>query len=210
MMTTDKEVSTVLMLLRGLVLSIALLPTALLPTELWADWIVVEDQSHVGFASIKNDTIAENHSFTRVTGRVSDAGAAEIRIDLASVDTMIPIRDERLRDLLFEVGQFPLARVTGNLPVADLVQTEVGESQAVTTAIRIKLHGVELVQPVSLRVTRSSVASYEVSGLGPIIVDASHFGLIEGIEALRTVAGLQSIETWVPITLNLKFIRQDN
>jgi hypothetical protein len=40
----------------------------------------------------------------------------------------------------------------------------------------------------------------------PIILQAEEFNLDAGVEALRQVAGLKSISTAVPVTLNLLFV----
>ena len=77
-----------------------------------AGWVVDPEGSYVGFASVKNDLIAENHSFTRITGTVEDSGQATILIALDSVETLIPIRNERLQAILFDTAQYPEATVT--------------------------------------------------------------------------------------------------
>ena len=44
-----------------------------------------------------------------------------------------------------------------------------------------------------------------VSSRLPVIVNASDFALIEGIERLRAVAGLPSISPAVPVSFTLRF-----
>ena len=57
--------------------------TLLAVTQLvWADCGVI-DGSTVNYVSIKNDNIAENNAFTRVTGSITDDGSVSIEIDLA-------------------------------------------------------------------------------------------------------------------------------
>ena len=48
----------------------------------------------------------------------------------------------------------------------------------------------------------------QVHTLSPILVKAVDFGLIEGIEKLRTVAKLSSIDTTIPVTFTLVFQKQ--
>ena len=84
--------------------------TILLSLTMWlgtshADWQVVPEGSHIGFASVKNDLIAENHSFTQVSGGVSSDGTATIIVALGSVETLIPIRNERMQQMLFNVSE---------------------------------------------------------------------------------------------------------
>ena len=47
-----------------------------------SEWIVDTESSHVGFASVKNKTIAENHRLSGLTGSVSGDGAALVKIDI--------------------------------------------------------------------------------------------------------------------------------
>lgn len=174
--------------------------------RVYADWLVDESTSHIGFASIKNEIIAENHSFTRVSGAVTDAGAATIVITLASVETLIPIRNERMQSMLFETMQFPVATVTSQLQMSDFLSMSAGGSKEVQVDMKINMHGIDLEKTVPAKVTRSGADSFEVTSLGPILVHASQFALAEGVEALREIAGLQSIDLMVPVTFNLTLV----
>ena len=171
-----------------------------------ADWRVDPEGSHVGFASVKNDLIAENHTFTEISGGVSASGQAGIIIALASVETKIPIRNERMQALLFQVAEFPTATVTSTLPVREFTSLATGGSRTQTVTLTIKLHGARITREAMVKVTRSAEDAFEVSSLGPILVHASEFALADGVEALRKVAGLQSIDLMVPVTFNLRLV----
>ena len=67
-----------------------------------ADWTLDNERSIVNFISIKNASIGEVHRFRSLAGSVSDDGAVRLVIDLDSVETLIPIRNQRMRELLFE------------------------------------------------------------------------------------------------------------
>jgi len=172
-------------------------------------WIIDPEGSYVGFASVKNDLIAENHRFTDVTGIIEESGNAKIVIALASVETLIPIRNERMRTILFEVAQHPHLTVTSNLNLGDFTSLGLGESETDNIILGVNLHGTDLSKNVLVKVTRSSDASYEVTSLGPIVIHASQFALSDGLEALRKVAGLQSIDLMVPVTFDLKFVESE-
>ena len=173
-------------------------------------WVIDREESYVGFASVKNDLIAENHSFTDVTGIIEESGNAKIAIALASVETLIPIRNERMRAILFEVAQYPHLTVTSNLNLDDFTSLGLGESEIDTIDLGINLHGTDLSKNVLVKVTRGSETSYEVTSLGPIVIHASQFALSDGLEALRKVAGLQSIDLMVPVTFDLKFVESES
>jgi hypothetical protein len=172
-----------------------------------AGWVVDPEGSYVGFASVKNDLIAENHSFTQVAGTIEDSGDLKIIIALASVETLIPIRNERMQTILFEVGQYPDAAVTGKLNVDEFTSLDLGESKTDTIPIGVNLHGTDLSKNVLVKVTRSSENAYEVTSLGPIVIHASQFALSDGLESLRKVAGLQSIDLMVPVTFDLRLVK---
>ena len=172
-----------------------------------AGWVIDPEGSYVGFASVKNDLIAENHSFTQITGTIEDSGDANIVIALASVETLIPIRNERMQAILFEVAQYPDVTVTANLDLDAFTSLGLGESKTDTILLGINLHGTDLSENVLVKVTRSSDNSYEVTSLGPIVIHASQFALSDGLESLRKVAGLQSIDLMVPVTFDLRLVK---
>ena len=62
-------------------------------TQAVADWQLEPSPSSLSFVSIKNNVIAEAHTFTKLSGSVDQIGAAHIDIDLNSVETLIPIRN---------------------------------------------------------------------------------------------------------------------
>ena len=170
-------------------------------------WVIDPAGSYVGFASVKNDLIAENHSFTDVTGIIEESGNAKIAIALASVETLIPIRNERMRAILFEVAQYPHLTVTSNLNLDDFTNLGLGESETDNIILGVNLHGTDLAKNVLVKVTRSSDTSYEVTSLGPIVIHASQFALPDGVESLRKIAGLQSIDLMVPVTFDLRWVK---
>ena len=172
-----------------------------------AGWVIDPEGSYVGFASVKNDLIAENHSFTQITGAIEDSGDANIVIALASVETLIPIRNERMQAILFEVAQYPDVTVTANLDLDEFTSLRLGESRTDTILLGVNLHGTDLSKNVLVKVTRSSDNAYEVTSLGPIVIHASQFALSDGLESLRKVAGLQSIDLMVPVTFDLRLVK---
>jgi len=67
-----------------------------------ADWTLDSDQSSLHFVSIKNGTTAETHRFAELEGKAADSGKVTVVVHLISVDTKIPIRDERMQEMLFD------------------------------------------------------------------------------------------------------------
>lgn len=169
-----------------------------------AQWELDSERSAINFISVKNAAIAETHSFAGLVGYIGESGNVQLNIDLASVETLIPIRNERMRELLFETGSFPSA--TASASVDKQVLSEVAQGGTVTTEIPVQLdlHGVQAELQVPVTVF-SDGANLRVVSSRPVVVNAADFKLAAGVEALREVAGLNTISTAVPVTLNLQF-----
>ncbi len=51
-------------------------------------------------------------------GSVSSDGSVNVAIELDSVNTLIEVRNERVREMLFETVNFPLAKITAKVEAA--------------------------------------------------------------------------------------------
>ena len=173
-------------------------------TASWAQWELDNSHSTVNFLSIKNASIAETHHFNTLVGFISSEGTVQLAIDLNSIDTAIPIRDDRLRDQLFETKKFSTATVRSKVDIAILAAVANGGSVSTELPLILSLHGFEENLTVPVNVFGES-GKLRVITSRPVIVSAADFGLGESIEALREVAGLNSISTAVPVTVNLLF-----
>ncbi len=173
-----------------------------------ADWLLLPQQSSLVFASIKNGSVFESHTFGRYEGELDDAGSASLRIDLTSVDTAIEIRDQRMREKLFDTPRFATATYSATLPQFDPEQLSVGEQQTFEIAGALSLHGVEHPLPATLTVYRLGDRHLLVATAKPVVVDTATFGLQRGVEALREIAGLNAIAATVPVNFNLVFEKQ--
>ena len=172
-----------------------------------AAWDLDNERSVVNFISVKNASIAELHYFRSVTGGIDAEGNATLVIDLDSVETLIPIRNQRMRELLFETVRFPAATLTAPVP-SDLDGLEAGETRDVDFEVSVELHGKTVPYAAGADVTRLADGSLRVTLSEPILVKAADFGLAEGIETLRNVAGLDTISTAVPVTATLVFTEE--
>ncbi|MEH6586928.1 MAG: YceI family protein [Halioglobus sp.] len=169
-----------------------------------AQWELDSERSSINFISVKNSAIAETHSFASLVGYIGKSGNVQVSIDLNSVETLIPIRNERLQKLLFETAEFPNATVSTNVDPAVLAAVIEGGTVSTEIPVKLGLHGMEQKLTVAVTVF-SDGGSLRVMSSRPLILSASDFGLAGGIEALTEVAGLASISTAVPVTLNLQF-----
>lgn len=183
---------------------LAALLAAALPAH--ADWMLDNSGSQLSFVSIKATDVAEVHTFEELSGAVGTDGHARVVIQLASVDTLIPIRDERMREVLFQTELFPTATVDARLDIARLQAMAVSTSQVLTTEILLTLGETQVPIVTELLVSRLAADRVLVSTLKPIIVDAGSVSLTEAIEALREIAGLPNISKAVPVTFLLQFV----
>jgi polyisoprenoid-binding protein YceI len=135
-----------------------------------------------------------------MTGTISDDGKATVVIDLSSVETNIPIRNERMQTMLFNVAEFAKATITTVVDMSQLDNSQIGGVYSVVNDLTLDLHGVQKTYAAKLTVMRLTENKIAIVSTDPVIVQASDFGLEAGIEKLREVAGLPSIATSVPIT----------
>ncbi len=181
----------------------------LLPGFVGADaWVLNNDLSRVSFVTVKAGDIGEVHGFKRLSGAVSAAGEVAISIDLASVDTRIPIRDERMRELLFNVVSFPSVEVVAEVDMADFQRLPAGSAAVHQVNAEVRINGQVLAQPLDLLVSRLGNDRMLVATRAPAIVHAGSVGYVAGVEALREIAGLPSISKAAPVTFVLVFERQ--
>ncbi len=170
-----------------------------------ADWTLNGDASSLNFVSVKKSAIAEVHHFSQLSGSLSSEGSATLEIALASVETMIPIRNERMNQYLFETDAFPVATVSVDVDTAALEAMPVGVMASQSLNVTLSLHGKSKAYPVKVAVTKLSDNRLQVSNLAPVIVNAADFDLLAGIDKLKELAALPSISTAVPVTFQLVF-----
>jgi len=171
-----------------------------------ADWTLDAAQSKVNFVSTKNDLVTEVHHFNSISGSVSKEGNAMLTIELASAETGIQIRNERLGSLFFQADQYPQATAQLKVDIAAAKALKPGQHSIIDPTISLELHGVSAELPAELRLTRLDNRDWLVTTESPIIINISQFNLNAGLEALRNIAKLQTIAEGVPVTLALTFV----
>lgn len=171
-----------------------------------AQWELNDVGSTINFVSVKNSTIAEMHSFPSLVGYIGEDGHVQVTVNLDSVETLIPIRNERMRAMLFNTAEFPAANVSAQVDPVILAEAAQGGTVSTEVPVSLSLHGAEQTVQVPLLVF-SDGGNLRVVSARPVLLRAGDFGLTAGIEALQNVAGLSAISTAIPVTLNLQFQR---
>lgn len=175
----------------------------------WAQWELDNSRSELNFVSIKNASVAETHRFGSLVGFITEAGKVQVNINLDSVDTQIDIRNERMREYLFQTVDFPTAAVTASVDPEVLNSAARGGTLTTDVAVQLSLHGLQQTLSVPVVVVGAADGGLRVVTARPVTVRASDFALDGGIARLQELAGLASISTAVPVTLNLVFVRAD-
>lgn len=183
---------------------ISTLVICLLPMSAFASWQLNNKASTVNFISVKKSAVAEVHSIGKLSGEIDD-GKATVKLDLSSVETNIPIRNDRMKSMLFEVATFPSATITAAIDTGMLKKLDEGERAQQGITISLDLHGITKEIATTVDIIKLDDDRVVVNSIQPVIVNASDFGLDKGIEALRVVAKLPSISTAVPVTFSLTF-----
>ena len=168
-------------------------------------WSVDAANSRVSFVSVKADLIGEVHHFTDVSGSVSTDGAAQITIALDSVETLIDIRNERMREHLFETAQFPDAVISAQIDMVQFESLPVGQRMTYPLTAKVSLHGVDEEIDTDVYVTHLGDSRVEVQTRDPIVIDIDLFNFTDGVEKLRELASLDSITPVVPVTFSIVF-----
>ena len=186
-----------------------LLAASLLVTPLQAaTWQLNPTQSQVSFTTIKNKHIAENNTFGSINATLNEQGKFAFTIDLESVNTAIPIRDERMKEHLFNTKSFTQATFNAQVDVKALDTLNVGDSKKLSISGDISLHGQS--QPLSATVMVSKLKDNKllVSSLAPMLLKADDFKLIAGLNKLQELAGLKSISKTVPVSFVLTLVQK--
>ncbi|MBA6413863.1 YceI family protein [Parahaliea sp. F7430] len=170
-----------------------------------AQWELNNSDSSLNFISIKNGGGVEAHSFDTLFGFIDQDGAAQLSIDLDSVNTAIELRDERMRSMLFETAMFPAAKVNAQIEPAILEALEPGAVVTSDIEVSLSLHGVEANVRASVVIISEAGGLLRVLTTQPILLQATDFNLGQGVAALQKAAGLASISTTVPVSFHLVF-----
>lgn len=172
--------------------------------SLMAAWQLDNKDSHLSFVSIKKDAIAETHYFHQMHGFIADNGSAKVSLDLTSVETNIPIRNERMKQHLFNTNSFSSATIASKFDPTLLTSLKTGQSTIADVTFTLNLHGQQQDIQSRVRITKLQDSLF-VSSMSPVLIYASQFNLVQGIQTLRDLAKLPNIATAVPVSFNLAF-----
>ncbi len=170
-----------------------------------ADWSLINDESTISFTSTKKSAISEVHHFKTMSGSIDEKGSLNLIIDLSSVETNVPIRNERMIKMLFEISQFANATLTTMIDSEKITKLKEGDTHLDTLTFETSLHGIAQKIKTPVKFIKLSNNKLILMLEKPVVVNANQFGLEKGIEQLKSIAKLSSISTAAPVTFSLTF-----
>lgn len=173
-----------------------------------ADWKLNATSSSLFYVTSKASAVSEVNTFKTLSGAITDQGEASLLIDLASVDTNVEIRDQRMSDLVFEVARFPTATVSMKVDTAALQHMPSGGTLQGSYTATVLLHGMSQEVAVDLQIIKLNADTIQVQTAKPLLIGAGLFGLTEGVEKLRELAGLTAINPNIAVTFTLNYLNQ--
>jgi polyisoprenoid-binding protein YceI len=172
------------------------------------NWQVDNTQSSVNFVTTKAGQagvggIGEVQTFKRFSGSLDANGKIDFAIDLASVDTGVEIRDERLRTMLWNVKATPTASFSAKLGAEALKSLDGAVTRDMDVEGTLTMAGQTKPVAAKLRVARLGGNAMMVTTRTPIVVNANDYGLKAGVEAMREVMNLNFLASTAPVSFAL-------
>jgi len=182
----------------GITLSLLFSATA------FADLMLDPTQGQVNFISIKNEHNAETHSFEEFSGSLTSNGNLEIKIALSSVNTLIPIRNQRMQKMLFDVANFSDATFTANID-NNLLSLKAGEQVNTNISGKLSISGKSVATTFDVQLIGLGNRAISATTNKPTLLSTTEFELDDGVAALKEIAKLNSISKTVPLTFSVVF-----
>ncbi|MDB4224269.1 YceI family protein [Granulosicoccus sp.] len=195
------------MFIRKIISTSLLVVAVLTANTATADLTLDSERSSVSLISYKvlagaAASFGERHSFSNIAGTVGDDGKALVTVPLDTIETGIPIRNERLTKFVFETEKYPAATITADVP-----DTVMGTgTHMMDLDVTLSFHGKEQMLTIPVLVV-SAELEVVVSATQPVMLDATAFDLGAGIGKLAELAKLLHIPTTVPVSFSLVFNR---
>ena len=169
-----------------------------------ADWQLNRDRSAISYLSSKQATVEtplmfESNLFREFSGTINGT-QVELVVELDSLDTKVPIRNERVAEHVFLSKQYPQATVSAT--VDDIEQLSYARQQISAT---LTMRGQSRDLQAEVIIERSDPQTLRIQTTTPVLVDANAYGMLDGFATLKQLVGLMQIPTTIPVSLNLVF-----
>ncbi len=171
-------------------------------------WDLDAAQSSLKFQTIKNETKVESSSFATFNGAIEPDGKATVHVLLDSVDTLVDLRNVRMRFLFFETFRYPEATISLQLTPEMVADLPAKRRKTIDLDYTFDLHGVQkpMTSPVTLTLLSDDLVS--VASAAPISIAAADFGLADNIHKLEQAVGGVVIVPSATVTFDFLFGRR--
>jgi len=166
-------------------------------------WKIDLASSQLDVMSVKKDKIAEHHQFKNFSGILNKDGSFTVEVDLTSLETNIPIRNERIQKLMFETNNFAKATLSGTF---DLTNVSNEKQTSADIDATLDLHGKKQQIKLAVSIMQNKQGLW-VSSRHPLMLNTFAFGLDVGVTKLQEVAKLPRIDFIVPVTFNTLWVK---
>ncbi|MEL6574097.1 MAG: YceI family protein [Pseudomonadota bacterium] len=166
-------------------------------------WTLNGSNSVISFGSVKNNYNGEAHTFSDLTGTVTEDGTAKVEIGLASVQTNIDIRNERMIEHVFKKAA--TATLNAQVDMTAFNSLAVGESTVTEIEGDVSLLGVDAPVWMDVFVMRLDEETVMVTTNSMMFVSTEDLGVDAGIDTLQELASLDGITRTTPVTFRLMF-----
>ena len=141
-------------------------------------WSLDNEASSLAFVTTKLEHIAEVLSFKELSGGIEADGTATLVIDVNSIDAIFELRDDRMKEFLFDASNFPAISISTQVDMAALGALGSGETAAMTLQTTMSLLGADYPVPAEVLVTNTG-DGLVVSSVKPVLlsVPISFFSL---------------------------------
>lgn len=146
----------------------------------------------------------ETFRFGPLQGTLGNVGMALLTIPLNTIDGGVAERDEKVRDLLFDVAKFPKAGFFATVDPSQVTGLKAGEAIHLPVTGRLTLHGKVGQVAGDTIVTMLADGSLKIASAAPVIVNTADFDLAKGMSRLMR-AGDVVLEPTVPVSFSLVF-----
>lgn len=172
---------------------------------------VAVSASSVGLVTIKNGDVEVPASFESLTGTVSldladlNRSTADLTLDLASWNSGVELRDERMKDVFFQVGDkattvgFALQGISNpSGPLNDIGSTVTGTAKG-----KLDWRGLPMELEVPVSIQRTAADAFVVKTPEPFTVSIEALGMSEPLAKLIEVCQHESVADTVQVSLDL-------
>ena len=175
------------------------------------EWRLKPEQSSLNYLSSKLipgslTTIFEKNKFEKFSGRISNNNEAHLIIDMASVNTGIEIRNQRIMEHVFLTKQYPQAELSLKLPNLENMAPVSDHKINAILSMRGKQQNISTIVRISQLTDLSGKKQLLVQNITPVLIKSEDYQMQEGFEKLREIAKLFKIPTTIPVNFSFLFV----